>query len=130
MQNLRIPGPTPCPEDTLEPLSRQMINHRGPEFAEMQTRIMSRLKTFFRTQNEVYVYTTSGTGVMEASIVNVLSPGDAVLCVSIGEFGERFAEIAERFACHVTKLDVEPGTQADPAKVAEALRTVPDCKAV
>ena len=77
--NLRIPGPTPCPPETLGELSRQMINHRGPEFAEMQGRIMDRLKTFFRTSNEVYVYTTSGTGAMEAAIVNTLSPGDKVL---------------------------------------------------
>ena len=76
MQNLRIPGPTPCPPETLAELSKQMINHRGPEFAEMQARIMERLKLFFRTENEVYVYTTSGTGVMEAAIVNTLSEVD------------------------------------------------------
>ena len=130
MQNLRIPGPTPCPEETLEPLSGQMINHRGPEFAAMQSRIMERLKTFFRTQNEVYVYTTSGTGTMEAAIVNVLSPGDHVICVSIGEFGERFAEMAEVFGAHVTKLDFEPGTPADPKVIADALRADPETKAV
>jgi len=73
VQNLRIPGPTPCPPETLGELSRQMINHRGPEFADMQARIMDRLKTFFRTSNDVYVYTTSGTGAMEAGIVNTLS---------------------------------------------------------
>lgn len=119
--NLRIPGPTPCPPETLEELHRQMINHRGPEFAEMQKRVMSRLKTFFRTENEVYILTTSGTGAMEAAVVNVLSPGDRVLVVSIGEFGERFAEIAETFGASVTKLNFEPGTAADPDKVAEAL---------
>ena len=101
MQNLRIPGPTPCPPETLNELSRQMINHRGPEFAEMQARIMERLKLFFRTENEVYVYTTSGTGVMEAAIVNTLSEGDKVLAVSIGEFGDRFGEIAEAFGADV-----------------------------
>jgi aspartate aminotransferase-like enzyme len=119
--NLRIPGPTPCPPDTLEEMSRQMINHRGPEFAEMQKRVMSRLKTFFRTENEVYVLTTSGTGAMEAAVVNVLSPDDHVLVVSIGEFGERFADIAETFGARVTKLNFEPGTAADPKAVAEAL---------
>jgi aspartate aminotransferase-like enzyme len=102
-------------------MSRQMINHRGPEFAEMQKRVMDRLKTFFRTENEVYILTTSGTGAMEAAVVNVLSPGDHVLVVSIGEFGERFAEIAETFGAKVTKLNFEPGTAAEPAAVAEAL---------
>ena len=114
MQNLRIPGPTACPPETLNELSRQMINHRGPEFAAMQARIMDRLKSFFRTQNEVYVMTCSGTGVMEAAIVNTLSPGDRVLSVSIGEFGDRFFDIAQAYGANATKLAFEPGTPADP----------------
>ena len=130
MQNLRIPGPTPCPPETLDELSRQMINHRGPEFAAMQGRIMERLKSFFRTENDVYILTSSGTSAMEASLVNVLSPGDHVLCVSIGEFGERFAGIAEAFGAEVTKLDFDPGTAADAKSVAEALAADPSIKAV
>ena len=130
MQNLRIPGPTPCPPETLEALSGQMINHRGPEFTALQTRIMNRLKTFFRTQNDVFLFTASGTGTMEAALVNVLSPGDKVICVSIGEFGERFAEIASVFGADVTKIDVEPGTQADPAMIAAALKANPEVVAV
>lgn len=130
MQNLRIPGPTPCPPETLAELSRQMINHRGPEFAALQARIMERLKRFFRTENEVYVYTTSGTGVMEAAIVNTLSPGDHVLAVSIGEFGERFAKIAEAYNAQVRRLDFEPGTAAQPEVIADALREDPEIKAV
>jgi aspartate aminotransferase-like enzyme len=130
VQNLRIPGPTPCPPETLAELSRQMINHRGPEFAEMQGRIMERLKKFFRTSNEVYVYTTSGTGAMEAAIVNTLSPGDKVLSVSIGEFGDRFAEIAAAYGADVARLACEPGTEADARDVADALAKDPQFKAV
>ena len=130
MQNLRIPGPTPCPPETLAELSRQMINHRGPEFAEMQARIMDRLKKFFRTSSEVYVYTTSGTGAMEAAIVNTLSAGDKVLSVSIGEFGDRFAEIAAAYGAGVTRLAFDPGTQADAGVIAEALARDPEFKAV
>jgi aspartate aminotransferase-like enzyme len=130
VQNLRIPGPTPCPPETLAELSRQMINHRGPEFAALQARIMERLKRFFRTENEVYVYTTSGTGVMEAAIVNTLSPGDHVLAVSIGEFGERFAKIAEAYNAQVRRLDFEPGTAAQAEVIADALREDPEVKAV
>jgi aspartate aminotransferase-like enzyme len=107
-----------------------MINHRGPEFADIQGRIMERLKTFFRTKNDVYIVTGSGTSVMEASVVNTLSPGDHVLCVSIGEFGERFADIAAAFGAAINKLDFEPGTSADPAAVAEALAADPEIKAV
>jgi aspartate aminotransferase-like enzyme len=107
-----------------------MINHRGPEFAAMQSRIMERLKLFFRTQNEVYVMTCSGTGVMEAAIVNTLSPGDRVLSVSIGEFGDRFFDIAEAYGCDVTKLAFEPGTPADPQAIADALKADSGYKAV
>ena len=130
MQNLRIPGPTPCPPETLAELSRQMINHRGPEFAALQGRIMERLKRFFRTQNEVYVLTSSGTSAMEAAIVNTLSPGDHVLAVTIGEFGDRFASIAEAYGAQVRRLEFEPGTAAEPAAIAAALREDPAIKAV
>jgi aspartate aminotransferase-like enzyme len=107
-----------------------MINHRGPEFKDMQDRIMKRLKTFFRTENEVYVLTTSGTGAMEAAIVNVLSPGDGVLSVSIGEFGDRFAEIAEAYGAKVTRLNFEPGTEADARQIGEAVKADPSLVAV
>ncbi len=130
MQNLRIPGPTSCPPETLAELNRQMINHRGPEFADIQGRIMERLKTFFRTKNDVYVVTGSGTSVMEASVVNTLSPDDHVLCVSIGEFGQRFADICTAFGASVTLLEFEPGTAADPQTVAEALAADSEIKAV
>lgn len=130
MQNLRIPGPTPCPPETLDELSGQMINHRGPEFAAMQRRIIERLKIFFRTENEVSILTSSGTSAMEASLVNVLSPGDHVLVVSIGEFGERFASIASVYGAEVTKIDFDPGTAADPKAVAQALAADLSFKAV
>jgi aspartate aminotransferase-like enzyme len=89
---------------------------------------MERLKLFFRTENEVYVYTTSGTGVMEAAIVNTLSEGDKLLSVSIGEFGDRFADIAEAFGAQVNRLKFEPGTQAEPDVVAKNIE--PDTRAV
>jgi aspartate aminotransferase-like enzyme len=130
LQNLRIPGPTPCPPETLNELSKQMINHRGPEFAALQGRIMERLKSFFRTQNDVYVLTASGTGAMETAIVNTLSPGDHVLAVTIGEFGDRFALIAEAYGAKVTKLSFEPGTAAEPEAIAAALREDPETVAV
>jgi aspartate aminotransferase-like enzyme len=107
-----------------------MINHRGPEFADMQARITERLKLFFRTEGDVYVLTTSGTGALEAAIVNTLSEGDKVLAVSIGEFGDRFGDIAETFGAQVTRLNFEPGTQADPQVIADALATDSEIAAV
>ena len=84
---LRIPGPTPCPDEVLKATGRQMINHRGKEFAEMQGRIIPKLKQCFQTENDVLILSTSGTGGMESAIVNTLSPGDKVLGISIGIFG-------------------------------------------
>ncbi len=124
--NLRIPGPTPLPEAVREASARQMVNHRGPEFRELITRVTERLKTPFATSNDILILTASGTGAMEAVVVNQLSPGDPVLAVSIGSFGERFAKIATTYGADVTKLDVEWGRAADPAAVRDALRSMND----
>ena len=130
MQNLRIPGPTPCPEDVLQAQTRQMINHRGPEFARMLERVTASLKTLFQTKGDVFVLTGSGTGGMEAAIVNTLSPGDTVLSVSIGVFGERFAGIARTFGAEIIPLSFEWGRAADPDAVKKALDANPAVKAV
>jgi len=101
-----------------------MVNHRGPEFRELINRVTERLKTPFATTNDILILTASGTGAMEAVVVNHLSQGDRVLAVSIGSFGERFAKIATVYGADVTKLDVEWGRAADPDAVAGALRTM------
>ncbi|MBI4202084.1 MAG: alanine--glyoxylate aminotransferase family protein [Chloroflexi bacterium] len=128
--NLRIPGPTPCPEEVLEASSKPMINHRGPEFREMILRITDRLKSLFATKNDLFILTASGTGAMEAAIVNVLSPGDRVLAVSIGEFGDRFSAIARAYGADVVDIKFEPGTPADPDTIRKALNADPSIKAV
>lgn len=122
--NLRIPGPTPLPDAVREASSRQMVNHRGPEFKELITRVTGRLQTAFATRNEILILTCSGTGALEAAVVNFLSPGDPVLAVSIGSFGNRFAKIATTYGADVTKVDVEWGKAADPADVADHLRAM------
>jgi aspartate aminotransferase-like enzyme len=119
--NLRIPGPTPCPPEVLAAMSRQMVDHRGPEFGEVLKQVTAGLKRAFRTQNDVLIFTCAGTGGLEAAVVNTLSPGDRVLAVSIGNFGERFAAIAQTYGAKVTKLEFEPGHAADPAAIDEAL---------
>jgi aspartate aminotransferase-like enzyme len=122
MPNLRIPGPTPLPDAVREAGSRQMVNHRGPEFKELLGRVTAGLQRGFRTTNDVLILTSSGTGGLEAAVVNFLSPGDPVLSVSIGVFGDRFAAIAARYGADVVKHDVEWGHAAEPAAVTEALR--------
>lgn len=127
---LRVPGPTPIPDDILQAMSRQMINHRGPEFVEMMRRVTENLKQVFQTGNDVFVLTGSGTGGMEAAIVNTLSPGDRVLSASNGVFGDRFADIAERFGANVERLKFDWGKAVDPDAVRQALAKYPDVKAV
>ena len=86
MANLRLPGPTPVPEDVFEAMHKQMIDHRGVEFADLIKRVGDNLKRAFETTNDVFVLTSSGTGAMEAAIVNTLSPGQRVLAITVGNF--------------------------------------------
>jgi len=113
MENLRIPGPTPLPDEVLQAMTKQMINHRGVEFEQIINGVTDKLKQLFQTKNDVFLLTASGTGGLEAAIVNMLSPWDKVLSVSIGVFGERFATIAEKFGAEVIPLRFEWGKAAD-----------------
>ncbi|MSQ12132.1 MAG: alanine--glyoxylate aminotransferase family protein [Dehalococcoidia bacterium] len=128
--NLRIPGPTPVPADVLQAGARQMVNHRGPEFKDLLNRVNLRLKTVFQTSNDVLMLTTSGTGGLEAAIVNTLSPGDKVLAVTVGSFGDRFADVAQAYGAEVVRQAYPWGAAADPDKVRKALDADPAIKAV
>jgi aspartate aminotransferase-like enzyme len=130
MVNLRLPGPTPVPEDVVKAMSKPMIDHRGQEFHGAMKRLTANLQRAFETKNEVYVLTSSGTGGMEAAIINVLSPGDKVLAVSIGNFGDRFSKIAKSYGANVTDLKLPEGEAADPAAIREKLKAEPTIKAV
>lgn len=129
-QNLRIPGPTPVPPAVAEALARPMINHRGPEFAAMVARITEQLQHFFQTSQPVLGFPASGSGAMEAAIVNSFSPGDTVLSVTCGAFGNRLAKIATLFGVNVIRHEVEWGRAADPDAVAQALAALPDVRGV
>jgi aspartate aminotransferase-like enzyme len=128
--NLRIPGPTPCPPEVLAAMSRPMIDHRGPEFAALQQAILPRLKSAFQTTGDVLIVTASGTGGLECAVVNTLSPGDRVLAIIIGNFGERFAQIARVYGADVTTISYASGQAADPDQVARALAADPSIRAV
>ncbi|MCH2309561.1 MAG: alanine--glyoxylate aminotransferase family protein [SAR202 cluster bacterium] len=128
--NLRIPGPVPLPQETLDLMSSQMINHRGQEYADMLDQMTNNLKTVLMTKSDVYFITASGTGGMESAIVNTTSPGDKVLSISIGWFGERFAEISDAYGCETIKISFEYGDYADPEKIKPILSENPDIKAV
>jgi len=111
-------------------MAKQMINHRGDEFGRLFNDVTGKLKQLFQTKNDVLILTGSGTGGLEAAIVNTLSPGDKVLAVSIGDFGDRFANIARRFGANVIPLQFEWGKAADPEAIGKALRAQPEIRAV
>jgi aspartate aminotransferase-like enzyme len=127
---LRIPGPTPCPPQALEAMGRQMINHRGPEFGKILNSITGKLKQVYQTKGDVFVLTASGTGGLEAAIVNTLSPADKVLSISNGAFGERFADIAEEYGGEVTRLNFEWGKPVDLEVIEKTLKANGNIKAV
>ena len=130
MEQLRIPGPTPCPPEVLQAMTKPMISHRGGEFGQIVNTVTAKLKQFFQTKGDVFILTSSGTGGLEATIVNTLSPGDTVLSISIGVFGERWGTIAKQFGAEVIPLQFEWGKAADPDAIRQALRSEPKIKAV
>ena len=98
---LQIPGPTPVPERILASMSRQILDHRGLEFQQLGRRVLSGIKTIFKTQGHVIIYPSSGTGAWEAGLTNTLSPGDKVLMCETGQFAVLWAAMA-------TKLGLKP----------------------
>src|SRR6266480_2098532 len=115
LQNLRIPGPIPVPPAVLAELARPVINHRGPEFAAILQRVTARLQYVFQTTSPILTFPASGTGGQECALVNLFSPGEHVVAITIGHFGNRFAQIAERYGLQVSRIAFPWGETADPA---------------
>jgi aspartate aminotransferase-like enzyme len=127
---LRIPGPTPLPDEVLEAMSRPMVSHRGVEFRAVMREVTERLKACFQTEGDVLVFPGAGTGGLEAAIVNLFSPGDTVVAVTVGAFGDRFAEIAERFGLSVVRVASPWGEAADISRLRQVLGETPNVKGV
>jgi aspartate aminotransferase-like enzyme len=107
-----------------------MINHRGPEFKALIESITGKTKKAFETTKDLYILTASGTGGMEAAVVNTISPGDKVLAITVGIFGNRFVQIAKAYRADLTVLSAEYGRAIDPAEVQRVLDANPSIKAV
>jgi aspartate aminotransferase-like enzyme len=101
---LMAPGPTPVPPEVLAAGAEPVLHHRGPDFREVMRRCLGRLQQVLQTENDVLLFTASGSGAFESAVVNLLSPGERVLAVSAGEFGERWATIAASYAADVQDL--------------------------
>ena len=106
---LQIPGPSPVPDRILRAMSLPTIDHRGPEFGALGLKVLDGLKQVFRTRHPVAIYPASGTGAWEAALVNVLSPGDAVLMVETGHFATLWQKMAQRLGLKPEFLSL-PGT--------------------
>lgn len=125
---LMTPGPTPVPAEVLLAQASPIVYHRGPGFGEVLRDCIDGLQWLLGTRNDVLTFTCSGSGAMESAVVNCFSPGDKVLVVSVGNFGQRFAKICTAYGLDVKLLDYEWGHTAKAADVAEALE--PDVKGV
>ncbi|MBX2989162.1 MAG: alanine--glyoxylate aminotransferase family protein [Bdellovibrionaceae bacterium] len=127
---LLAPGPVNLHPEVQRILSLPMIHHRTPEFDAIFARARQGLKRVFGTQEDVFLLATTGSGGMEALLVNTLSPGDKILVVVSGKFGERWAEMGRVFGLRVVELNVPWGEAVQPGQVAALLRQEPDIRAV
>lgn len=127
---LLTPGPTQIPPEVLSTQSRPIIHHRTKEYMVLFDRVNEDLKYLFQTKNIVLTFASSGTGAMESSVVNVLSPGDKVLYVESGKFGERWGELCKAYGVQSIPIKVEWGDGVDPIMIEEYLRKDSAIKAV
>ncbi len=129
-QRIFAPGPTPVPERVLAELAKSPLPHRTKEFIEILARVKEGLSFLFQTKQPSYLLAASGTGAMEATIVNLFAPGDEVLVINGGKFGERWGKLAERFGLKAHTLTVEWGLSADPNEITKILKANAKIRAV
>ena len=125
---LMIPGPTPVPESVMMEIAKHPIGHRSSEFSSILKEVYENLKYVFQTKNDVFMFTSSGTGAMCAALENLVNEGDNVLCLSLGNFGNRWAKIAESRGAVVEKIEVEGGEVIAPEVLRKRLAEDTDKK--
>src|SRR5579864_7616666 len=119
---LQIPGPTPVPDRILRAMDRAVIDHRGPEFQQLGQRVLSGIKTIFRTSSHVFLYPASGTGAWEASLVNLFSPGDRILMFETGHFAMLWKNIAVRLGLNPEFIASDWRSGVDANQIEQRLR--------
>jgi aspartate aminotransferase-like enzyme len=127
---LLTPGPTPLPPEICEALSRPIIHHRTPQFQAILKEVGENLKKVYQTSNDVFILSSSGTGAMEAAVINLLSWGDQALVIEGGKFGERWTELCEAYGIKPVVVKAEWGKALDPEVLAEYLKKEPGIKVV
>src|SRR5690625_4859954 len=118
---LQIPGPSNVPDSVLRAISMPTIDHRGPDFKELFSHVLTGMAEVFRTYNQVIIYPATGTGAWEAALVNTLNPGDEILCYETGHFSSLWKAMAEKWGLKPTVIAGDCRTGADPQKIGEAL---------
>jgi len=129
-QYLLSPGPTPIPNEVALAMSETMIHHRTPQFNKVFEEARQGLKTLFGTNGDVLILASSGTGAMEAAVANLFSPGDKVLVINGGKFGERWLNIANAFGLDPVEVKVEWGQAVKVDVVEKQLELHPDIQSV
>lgn len=127
---LLTPGPTPLPPQVSLAMARPIIHHRTPQFQAILKEASEGLKWVFQTANNVFIISSSGTGAMEASVVNLLSCADTALVVQGGKFGERWTELCQAYGINAEVLDVEWGKAVSPQEIGKRLKSNPQIKVV
>lgn len=118
---LMIPGPTPVPESVRLAMARHPIPHRSPEFNQLMADVVQHLQWLYQTESDVLILASSGTGAMEAGIINFLSPGDRVLVGNNGKFGQRWADLCRLYGFQVETVDADWGQPLDPEEFRQRL---------
>jgi len=119
---LQIPGPTPIPERIITAMARQILDHRGPDFQKLGKRVLTGIKTIFKTENPVIIYPASGTGAWEAALTNTLSPGDQVLMVETGQFAVLWKQMADRLGLQAEVMATDWRIGVDAAAIESRLK--------
>jgi aspartate aminotransferase-like enzyme len=127
---LMAPGPTPVPSEVLLAMAQPILHHRTPEYEALFIEVRAGLERLVQTSQDVIPLACSGTGAMEAAVVNTLSAGDTVVVVNAGKFGERWLDLCRAFGINVVEVKAPYGETVSPERVAETLKTRPDIKAV
>jgi len=123
---LFTPGPTAVPPEVLETQARPLIHHRTEEFRDAHLSAIRGLQYILRTESPVAILTASGSGAMEAAVVNLTRPGDTVIVTEVGKFSERWREIAEAYGMKVVSVTCEPGEIVTPEEVDQAFQRHPN----
>ena len=129
-QYLMTAGPTPLPPRVSQVMAEPVLYHRAPAGVELYTRVLQRLPAVFRTENDVQLFSSSGSGAMESAVANLVRPGDRVLACAAGKFGERWIELGEAYGADVVRYEPGWGARLDPAEVERLLGENPEVNVV